>query len=263
MHRYLILIICYLIFSSHELFLKTDAFFIDPGQETELYLFNGSFDNSENIITRDRIVNAKVVGGGKEMEIPTDNYWDKDEATFLRIGVGAEGTYMAGISTLPRILEMSAGDFKDYLVHEGLSDLVSERARNGNEDQSAREKYSKHVKCLLQVGETHSADYEKILGYPIEFIPLSNPYAMKVGDALSMRLLYKGEPLANEVVRTGYKTNGKVYSGKTVRTNEEGICSIDINSPGKWYAATIHIHESDEGELDYESNWATLTFALK
>ena len=43
------------ILSSHELFLKTDTYFLQKGEPAEIFLFNGTFDNSENAITTDRV----------------------------------------------------------------------------------------------------------------------------------------------------------------------------------------------------------------
>lgn len=263
MKKLVLLCFLYLIFCSHELFLKTENYFLNPNQATELFLFNGSFDNSENVITRDRIVDAKIIAADDLITPATSDYYDKGEITFLKFETKSAGTYVAGISTLPRMIDLNAEDFKDYLIHEGLLDMADERKEKGIEDQAAREKYSKHVKCLLQVGDTKSEHYSTAMGYPIEFVPMTNPYALSAGDALPCQLLVKGKPLKNIAVRSGYKKDGKMYSNEMVRTDEKGICEIPISSTGLWYVATIHMEESSEGEVDYESNWATLTFDVR
>jgi len=263
MKRLFLLCFMYLIFSSHELFLKTENYYLNPNQTTELFLFNGSFDNSENVITRDRIVDAKIIAANDVIAPATSDYYDKGETTFLKFETKDPGTYVAGISTLPRMIDLSAEDFKDYLIHEGLLDMADERKEKGIEDQAAREKYSKHVKCILQVGDSRTEHYSSALGYPIEFVPMSNPYALASGGALPCQLLVRGKPLQNIAVRSGYKKDGKLHSNEMVRTDENGICQIPISSTGLWYVATIHMEESDEGEVDYESNWATLTFEIK
>ena len=45
-------------------------------------------------------------------------------------------------------------------------------------------------------------------------------------------------------------------------TGKDGEISFKIDKKGKWYIATIHMLESKEGGLDYESFWATLTFEI-
>lgn len=149
MKKILVLITFYVLLCSHELFLKTDSYYIETHESSELYLFNGTFDNSENIITRDRIGKAKIVGPDYNFIPSKDDFCDKENITFLKFKTGNKGTYVAGISTLPRTIELNAADFQEYLEHEGLVDIIAMREKMGISDSSAREKYSKHVKALL------------------------------------------------------------------------------------------------------------------
>ena len=258
------LIIVLLLCSSHELFLKTDSYFLKERETVELYLFNGTIDLSENVITRDRIVDAKIIGPGFDHKPAETDYYDKKETTYLRFTTGQAGTYVAGISTLPRNIELTAEEFKEYLEHEGLDRMVRERAGKGLSNKAVVEKYSKHVKALLQVGEKRSEEYFTELGYPIEFIPLQNPYEMAVGDLIEFQLTYKGEPLANAVVHFGTAGKGGDTSKANASiTDDDGEFSFELNRPGQWYVGTIHMEESQESGLDYESNWATITFEVR
>ena len=264
MKKIIPLIVVALLCSSHELFLKTDSYFLSEGDAVELYLFNGTIDKSENVITRDRIVEAKIIGPEFEHAPVEGDYYDKEETTYLRFTTGQAGTYVAGISTLPRNIELTAEEFKEYLEHEGLDRVVKERAGKGISDKSVIEKYSKHVKALLQVGDSRSEDYFVELGYPIEFIPLQNPYDLKVGDLIEFQLAFKGEPLANAVVHFGTAGSGSDASKANASiTDDDGEFSFELNRPGQWYVGTIHMEESQDAGLDYESNWATITFEIR
>lgn len=259
-----IFIILILLLSSHELFLKTDSHFLSPEREHLLYLFNGTFDLSENIITRDRIINSQIHGPNYLFEPKAKDYFDKGDITFLRWKTGISGSYVAGISTLPRTLELSAKDFMDYLEHEGLTNVIIEREKKGIQGKSAKEKYSKHVKALLQVGTETSMDYAKVLGFPIEFVPINNPYALKKGEELSFQLLWRGQPLANQIVHYSYQSaNKKTEVKKSVLTDNEGNIQIKAERKGQWFLSTIFMEESLIKDLDYESNWATITFEVK
>jgi len=264
MKRLTLLFTLFITLSSHELFLKTDSHFLVPDTQSKLYLFNGTFDKSENIITRDRIVKTKVLGPSYEY-LPTEtDYYDKNEVTYLNLKTGSSGTYVAGISTLPRVIELDAEAFKSYLEHEELTEVIEAREKQGISNQAAREKYSKHVKSLLQVGNDRTKHYATSMDYPIEFIPLSNPYDLSVGDKMSFRLLYEGEPLPNQTVHYSFRTGQESdASERSTRTNKKGEITFEIDSKGQWYVATIHLIPSKEKDLDYESNWATLTFGVK
>ena len=252
-------------FSAHELFLKTDSHFLKPNTASQLYLFNGTFDTSENEITRDRIVNAKIIGPDYLFEPTEKNYMDKDKITYLNFTTGEAGTYVAGISTLPRILEMEAKAFNEYLDHEGLEGTIADRKAANIMNKGAKERYSKHVKALLQVGDATSIDFMKPMNYPIEFVPLNNPYEIRLGDAVAFKLLRDGKPLANHIVH--YSTSMPVQDAhdneNSTQTNNNGLVTIKPTAKGKWYVATIHMEEKSGDTVDYESNWATLTFEVK
>ncbi|MEO9513827.1 MAG: DUF4198 domain-containing protein [Flavobacteriaceae bacterium] len=262
---FLFLLIVFVLFSSHELFLKTDTYFLNAGQSSELYLFNGTFDKSENEITRDRISDARIIGPVYEKKILDSAYYDKDNITYLKFKTGGEGTYAAGISTLPRMIEMTAESFNDYLEHEGLEDVIKNRKKEGNFSSGAKEKYSKHVKMLFQVGDKKTKHFDTVFGFPIEFIPLNNPYELEVGKGVSFKLLANGKPLANQTVHFSTSVPGKDAheNERATRTDENGILKIVPTQAGKWYVATIFMVKSKEEGVDYESNWATLTFAVK
>ncbi len=254
-----------ILFSSHELFLKSDVYFLEPGQVSELYLYNGTFDISENEISRDRIVDAKVLGPQFEFLPANESYYDKEKATYLKLAFGGEGTYVAGVSTLPRTLEMTAQDFNDYLDHEGLDHVLSARKIHGIDNRGATEIYSKHVKALLQVGHITTDDFKRVLGYPIEFVPVENPYSKKAGDEISFQLLVDGKPLSGQTVHFSTSAPGEDAHAneRSTTTDEKGIMTMVPSKAGKWYVATIHMVVSEKEDIDYESNWATLTFAVK
>ena len=260
-----LLVMAYVLFSSHELFLKTDNYFMQPNSSAELYLFNGTFDKSENVITRDRISKAMIVGSEYERNIPDSAYYDKDNSTYLEFETGLSSTYTAGISTLPKMIELDANAFNNYLEHEGLVDTIEERQKEGSSKSGVREKYSKHVKNLFQVGDVRTQAYGVIFNFPIEFIPMTNPYDATVGDSLRFKLLRNGKPLPNHIVHFSTSSPGidAHDNENSTRTNEAGIMSMTPTSAGNWYIATIHMEKSGQKDVDYESNWATLTFGVR
>lgn len=265
MRRILTLVILFFLLSSHELFLKSDTYFLEKNSQAELYLFNGTFDQSENVITRDRIINPTITGPNYNFQPSTDNYYDKGEVTYLKFKTGNAGTYIAGISTKPRAIELSGEDFTDYLEHEGLTEVMNDRRNKGISNETALEKYSKHVKAILQIGKKRTDNFSTELNYPIEFIPLKNPYKLSVGDEISFKLLYLGEPLGNQTVHVSSRKGIDIKEGEetSLKTDMKGEVSFTIDNQGHWYIATIHMLESNEKNFDYESNWATLTFEIK
>ena len=282
-------LLAFVVLCSHDMFLKLDGYFLQPQTQSEIQLFNGSFEKSENVIARTRMLDASLVGNGKRIAIDTTQWFEKDSITYLDFKTGNAGTWVAGVSTAPRNIELDATSFNDYLEHDGVLDMLEWRKTNNALEEDAVEKYSKHVKTIFQVGDTLSTDWNTNLGYPIEFIPLENPYSIHPGHDLKVRLLYKGKPLADQLVYLGNEledknetaehthANGKTHSHthededknvhthasvEQLRTNGEGVVTFNITAQGVWYLRTIYMQYLEDETLTHESNWATLTFAV-
>ena len=212
MKRKLLALMAFLLLSSHDMYLKMDTYFFEPNSEATIQLFNGTFEKSENVIDRDRMVDVSLIGKGERMRAKTSQWREKDSITLLDFTTGEPGTWVAGVSTAPRNIEMDAEAFNSYLEHDGVLDMLEYRRENGELEEDAIEEYSKHVKTIFQVGEQRSDDWKTALGYPIEFVPLSNPYDLNTGDTLQVQLLYEGKPLADQLVYTDYKATGDGHS---------------------------------------------------
>ena len=274
MKKILFLAVAVLVLSSHDLFVKLDSYFLTENSDAELYLYNGTFDLSENIITRDRIQSPVILGPNIYHVPDTSDWYDKGEASYLKFKTGESGTYIAGISTRARPIDLSAKDFNAYLEHDGILDVLEDRKRKGIQNQAAKELYSKHVKAMFQVGDKKSNLLTRGLGYPIEFVALENPYTVNVNDEVEFLLLRNQAPLPNQLVYAGFRSpddhahghshdHGHDHSKeKQYRTNDQGIVKVKLNHEGFWYLRTIHMEERTD-EYDYESNWATLSFQLK
>ena len=197
--RFLVLI-AFVVFCSHDMYLKLDTYFLQPDTLAAIKLFNGTFDKSENVIARNRMTDVSLVGNGSRSRVDTTHWSEKDSMTILSFQTGEAGTWVAGVSTRARNIELAAADFNDYLEHDGVLDMLDWRKENNALEQDAVEKYSKHVKAIFQVGDKKTEDWQTALGYPIEFIPLSNPYDLHPGHDLQVELLWQGKPLANQLV---------------------------------------------------------------
>lgn len=289
MKKRLLLVGALVLLSSHDMYLKLDSYFLQPDTRAAIQLFNGTFEKSENVITRDRMLDVSLVGNGERISVDTTQWSEKDSITILNFSTGAPGTWVAGVSTAPRNIEMSGTDFNSYLEHDGILDMLEWRRENQAMDVPAVEKYSKHVKTIFQVGDKTSEDWNTVLGYPIEFVPLENPYDLHPGHTLAVQLLFQGKPLANELVYVGLDAEGSeslsdhthgdgetqdhehadasdadhTHTGGTqLRTDDKGIANVFLPAKGIWYLRSIHLVPSQEAGLTHESNWATLSFAI-
>ncbi len=267
---YVIVIISLTVLSSHNLFIKLKSYYLEPNATTLIYLYNGTFGKSEAILDRNRMLDVSLINPGKKITHPNKNSWvEENNQTILKIKTGSEGTGVLGVSTLPRTNNFTPERFIDNMKHEGLLEVLAARKKSGEKLKPVKKKYSNHVKAIFQVGEKLTDDYKTVLGYPIEFIPLSNPYALKVGDELSMKLLIDGKPVTGETVYASYNDKfGNAKDGTPldiykVLTNEKGEVKIKILKAGHWYFRTVYLIKSIEKDADYVSISANITFEVK
>jgi len=269
---------------AHDMYLKLESFHLEPNATATVSLLNGTFERSENAIARERMEDVSVVGPGGVVHPPTSAWHDVElyadtaetadsvDTAILTFETGDAGTYIIGVSTRPTVFTLSAEEFNAYLEHDGVLDVLEDRERRGMLGDEATERYSKHVKALVQVGDARTDEFSIPLEYTIEFIPLRNPYELSVGDELEVRLVRDGEPVTDQLVYASYEgyhahadtPEHQHTTAVNTRTDGRGIATIPLSAAGKWYIRTIHMVETtSEPDVDYESNWATLTFEIR
>jgi Domain of unknown function (DUF4198) len=251
--------------AAHDLFLKFDSFFLEPNTKTAVRLMNGYFNRSENAVARDRMRDVSVITpSGDRVNPPASDWRDENDSALLSLQTGVEGTYVAGVSTNPREITLKAAQFNDYLRHDGVPDTLAQRRRDKELGKPARERYSKHVKAIFQVGKSRTVSFKAALGYPVEIIPLRNPYDLKIGDTLEVLCVeYDGALITNPFVMAGRESNGRVIASPGVRADSKGVVSVKLTGRGKWFVKFIHMTKLNQADLDYESKWASLTFEIR
>jgi uncharacterized GH25 family protein len=154
-------------------------------------------------------------------------------------------------------LEQAGPKFDRYLGEEGL-ERIRELRRQG--DGPVKEIYSRCAKSLLAVGEGSGPGHDKVLGLELELIPERNPYALKLGEPLPVRLLYRGEPLDGALV---VALPGESPEARVSARSEGGRVSLRLDRPGLWLIKAVHMVPAPEGSgAEWESLWASLTFEL-
>jgi uncharacterized GH25 family protein len=251
--------------AAHDMFVQPWRFFVEANAEVVVRVLNGTFTKSENSITRDRLADVSVVSPDGRQRVDTGLWSATGDTSRFTLRTGVAGTYVAGVSTRPNVIALEAKDFNQYLREDGIPDALAARERTGEIDRPARERYSKHVKALLQVGGARSEHFATELGYPAELVPLENPYTLQVGGVLRVRTLVDGKPAGNQYVLFGGRTPaGTRIAQRSVRSNAEGVARVPLRARGAWYVKFINMARLEgDTAVDYESKWATLTFQVR
>ncbi len=259
---------------AHQTYLISDLYDLKPGTDNYLTLRNGTYHESGYSITRKMSRDISIVMGGMRKTPPDNEVSDVDsnpnyKNTYIKVFAEKEGTGLGGVAAHPDYIALPAEMFTDYLEHEGLTDALTE-FKATNKLHTIRERYTKHAKGIFQVGKPLTNDYKHKLDYKAEIFVEQNPGAVKVGDNMSVQVLFEGKPLKNQPVYVSYATreapaNASIpeLSAYSLRTNENGRATFKITKKDKWYIQMIHMQKIDDEDADYESNWSTITFEIK
>lgn len=250
--------------TAHDLFFRAPRYTVEPGDRVVVDVLNGTFSRSENAITRDRLASLVMVGPAGSRDLSLDQWGETEPQSTLEVVLGGAGSYAVGAAVRPRMLELSGKDFGAYLEEEGLQDVLAARRNQRRLDQPSRERYSKFLKALFQVGALVGPPLAA-LGHAAEIVPEQNPYALAPGDRLTVRCLVDGRPWAGKTVFAGGRRGGgdQRFPPQRLVTDGEGRAVVRLEGAGTWYVKMVAMREVEEAEANYESRWATLSFAVR
>ncbi len=251
---------------AHDMFWRLTSFFVAPQTALRMPVLNGTFSKSENAIEWARVADLSVVAPTGRAKVDSAHWDTRTDTSWMSYTTAAAGTYVVGLSTKTKEFQLDAKAFNAYLADDGIPDVLAARRKDGSLTKPARERYSKHIKAIFQVGNTHTTGWQTPFGYPAEIVPLSNPYEVHPGGALRVRCLVDGAPVANQLVLVGGRTGASGdtrLSTQTVRTNGDGIATIQFPRAGRWYVKFIRMVPVSDGKVDYESKWATMTMEIR
>ena len=256
---------------AHDLFLRPRDFVVRPGTEVQVRVLNGTFTTSEAAVARSRLRDLTVVGPTGASHPDRSGWTDAEKESNWRVRLDEPGTHVLGASLDPKTIRLSGTEFNGYVGGEGLPQILAARKAARQLGDSVHERYAKHVKALVRVegGQSRAASadtaYRVVLGYPAELVPLDDPYQLRAGGILGMRALVDGRPVANQVVQAGGRTrSGQRITQREVRADSAGIARFRMDTRGTWYVKFISMRPvptSASDSVNYESKWATLTFA--
>ncbi len=179
----------------------------------------------------------------------------------------AKGILVSYQSTFVPI-ELPAPEFDHYLRLEGLEGPLRERARSAT-PKPGRERYARCPKTWIA-----GSDPKRLLTpskLPFEIVPLDDP---ERGTSVRLRVLYQGRPLEGALVRAwnhpldhgafprDAASRDSVGPSAEARTARDGIATLSMAAAGEWLVSCVlMVPSSDRKVADWESWWASLTFA--
>lgn len=182
-----------------------------------------------------------------------------DPAGFVRVPM--PGLLVVGYYSNPSSVELTAAKFNQYLKDEGLDEITAARARRNETNSAVHEMFSRCAKSLLLSGSPDPLHPDHTLNFPLELVAQKNPYLLRPGEDLPVRLTYLNHPLANALVIAMNRLNPS--QKVSIRTSADGCATLRLPSEGMWMIKAVHMIPAPAGSnADWQSYWASLTFDL-
>ena len=251
-----------------DLFLRPASFIVPANARVVVDVVNGTFDSSVAALPASHLADLSLAGPAGRRPLPRTDWRPTGDRVVLQLRTGAPGFYVVGVSTGARTIAMPGAQFDAYLAQAGLQDVIEARRDGGTIGRASTERFATHVKALLRVGAASDSGWARVLGYGAEIVPLANPYALHAGDSLAVRCLVDGAPVAGQLVFAGggeaSVADARAQIGEqALRTDADGVVRLRLPGAGAAYVRFIRMTPGEEaGGPEYESQWATLTFAV-
>ena len=180
-----------------------------------------------------------------------------DPAGILRVAM--PGLLVIGYRSNRSTIELEAEKFNQYLKEEGLDAVAALRVRRNKTGAGARELFSRSAKSLVLSGSPSEAQGDRLLGFTLELVAERNPYAIRAGQDLPVRLTYQNRPLARALVVAMNTLNPS--EKQAARTDADGRVRFRLRPGGMWLVKAVHMVPAPAGaNAEWESFWASLTF---
>lgn len=169
-------------------------------------------------------------------------------------------------STPSRVSYESFEKFETFLQEENLEGIVEAHRRRGLPDAGFTEAFTRYAKALVQVGD--GAGQDAAIGMPFELVAETNPYADKVKNRLTVRLLWQGQGMADTQIKVFRQTEPGEVDVSKVTTDAEGRATVASEEGGIFLLSAVHMVEpsrevAQNTRAVWQSLWASLTFQVK
>jgi uncharacterized GH25 family protein len=244
--------------AAHDFWIEPTAFLVREGQGVGLRFRVGEFLAGEPLPFIPARASRFLVHEGNAIK-PIVGRAGADLAGM--VASDAPGLLVVGYQSRPSRIELDADKFETYLREEGLDSVVAQRAARKQTRAEVREIFSRYAKSLVAAGPQTAAMNDRRLGLPFELVAERNPYLLRDGDVLPLRLTYDDRPLAGTLVMALNTRNPLDW--RTARTDGDGRVLLKLKPGGMWLVKAVHMIEAPKGSgAEWASFWASLTFEI-
>ncbi|MEJ7810241.1 MAG: DUF4198 domain-containing protein [Gemmatimonadaceae bacterium] len=263
--------------AAHDFWVVPNAFAVAAGGTIEVRgQTSTKFPTSLSAVTPERVADARVVGAAGEDRITDLSVSDK--SLVLRHRPSTAGQRIVAVALVPRASRTTPASLKRYIALEGNAELAERYEREGMypKADSLTQRSVKFAKTVVEVGRGGPRAFSRAVGHALEFVPVTDPAALRAGDSLAVRLLYRGTPVAGAHLHAGVApaagaataaaapqvsgAEANEHKDLSVVTGADGIAKVPLDRSGLWNVRTLHAAPVPGGAAEWDVTFATLVF---
>lgn len=243
--------------NAHEFWIEPTTMNPKVGDKIEFKLRVGERFEGEPVLRKNeriRFFGVIAPKAEKTLQIPGEEGADPAGAMVIK----HPGLHIVGYHNTPSHIELEPAKFTDYLKEDGIEHIIAERDKLGESEKPGREAYERCAKSLLVVPGAEAKDFDRALGFPLEIVPVGDPFATGNGE-VAFRVVYQQKPLAG--LKISAIRRGAPELVTSSRTGEDGVVRLKVNESGLWMIYGVHmVRAKDDPKADWHSFWASVTF---
>ena len=245
---------------AHDTWLLPRTFRAPARVRVEMELTSGmAFPKNETAIDPERIERSGMRLGADTVPL-TIGARGKDSLRLAATPL-ADGIATLWVELRPRTLELTPAQVEEYLAEIGAPPEVRKRYEAMPAPRRWRETYRKHAKTFVRVGETAGDPLWRFpVGLGFELVPQADPTALRAGQQLGVTLLRGGKPAAAMSISLVREGSAEAIARTT---DAAGNAEFPLAKAGRYLLRATDLRAADGKEVDWESDFTTLTVMVQ
>lgn len=257
---------------AHDFWLIPDFFGFPDGSIVHVNARSGTGFPMGTAMQPTRVAEARIIGANSDVKITEMAI----EGTALRLHhkPASPGQYLvtAILTPPPRINRVPPGGLIRFLRAEGGAAEATRLERDNTFMSRDTVLYASRSSAatVLQLGNGGPRAFSKTSGYPLEFVPLSDPATLRVGDTLHVRILGNGKPAANvgidavPAADTSSRAESSENQAVSLSADASGVVHVPLTKVGPWMIRSAFVSARPGGAAnEFEVARATYTLSVK
>jgi hypothetical protein len=256
--------------TAHDFWIVPDAFQVAANSVLSVRTVTGTrFPESESPVSPARVAEARILGATQAADDSLGDFAVMGKSLVIRHRPVGNGQRVIAMALQASTRAIAGEAFARYLRVEGAPALADKFSREvSNVADSIEMRSAKYAKTLVQVGSGGARAFAREAGHPVEFVPVSDPAALRAGDTLALKVLARGQLLAGASVHAGRAADAgeQPPPDLLLTAGPDGVVRLPINHDGIWNVRTANTVRSTESRASarplWDVAWATFVFRV-